>query len=269
MSKYHKIRWRESDEQELKRVVRNFNAKIRRLEKKNPQMKEYLPKYWDDKEEKFTDHLSVNQLKSLIGTRQDLKRELNALKRFSKRGAEEIVIVPNTDYNLKTTKWQKTEMNRRIAGINRRRKNRFEEIENIPMMSRGKELGYTQGQIGMGRVEEVSLKPMNAFTQKMSQTGLKWKWRSIMSESKSDYFLESDFRLRDNYIKGLKTNYDYENIKDIIEEIEGMDIGDFLKKFYAEGASFEIPSPKGTSKLKFKEYQSYETLLRSIWKPQK
>ena len=54
MHKYHKIRWRETDEQELKRVVRNFNAKIRRLEKKNPQIKEYLPKFWDEKQEKFT-----------------------------------------------------------------------------------------------------------------------------------------------------------------------------------------------------------------------
>ena len=37
MSKYHKIRWNESDDQELKRVVRNFNAKLKRLEKKDPQ----------------------------------------------------------------------------------------------------------------------------------------------------------------------------------------------------------------------------------------
>ena len=160
-------------------------------------------------------------------------------------------------------------MNRRIAGINRRRKNRLEEIENIPMASRGEDLGYTVGQIGMGKVEKIALKPMNAFTPKMTQTGLKWKFRSILTESKTEYFKESDFRLRDNYIKGIKTNYDYEKVKDIIKEIESMDIGDFLNKFYAEGSSFEIPSPKGTSKLKFKEYQSYETLLRSIWLPEK
>lgn len=269
MSKYHKIKWRESDEQELRRVLRNFNSKLSRLEKKNPQVKDYLPKFWDDKQEKFTDRLSVNQLKSLIGTRQDLKRELNSLKRFSKRGSEEIVIVPDTDYNLKITKWQKTEMNRRISGINRRRLNRLESIENTNLTSFGESLGYTKGQLGMGKAERLGLEPMNAFTSKMTQTGLKWKWRSIMSESQLNYFTEKDYQLRENYVKGIKTHYDYENVKDIIEEIESMDIGEFLEKFNAEGGTFEISSPRGTSKLKFKEYQSYETLLRSIWKPER
>ena len=36
MSRQPKIRWRKSDEQELKRVVKNFNAKLNRIEKKNP-----------------------------------------------------------------------------------------------------------------------------------------------------------------------------------------------------------------------------------------
>lgn len=269
MSKYHRINWRESDEQELRRVLKNFNAKLARLEKKNPQISKYLPKFYDEKQEKFTDRLSVNQLKSLISTRQDLKRELNALKRFSKRGAEEIVVLPDTDYKLKTTKWQKTEMNRRIAGINKRRANRLKEIEETPMTSRGEELGYTRGEFGMGPAEKVALNPFKVTTRRMEQPDLNWKWRSILNESKLNYFKETDFRLRENYIKGIKTHYDYENVKDIIEHIENMDIGEFLKVFNAEGGTFEIPSPKGTSKLKFKQYQSYETLLRSIWLPEK
>ena len=69
------------------------------------------------------------QLKDLINTRQDLNREINALRRFSKRGNEEIVIIPNTDYNVKTTKWQRTEMNRRVGYINRRRQKRLEEMQ--------------------------------------------------------------------------------------------------------------------------------------------
>lgn len=269
MSRYHRIKWRESDEQEVKRVLKNFNAKLKRIKKKNPQNFDYMPKFYDKEQEKFTDKLSVNQFKDFINTRQDLKRELNALKRFSKRGAEEIVILPNTDFNIKTTKWQKTEMNRRISGINRRRKARLEEIENIPMLSRGQELGYKVGDIGMGRAEKVALEPLKATTKRMQQSDLKWKWRSIMSESRLEYFIDSDFRLRENYIKGIKMYYDVENVKDVIEKIESMDISEFLNKFYAEGGTFEISSPKGKSKLKFQEYQSQEELLRSVWLPNK
>ena len=161
MPKYHSIKWRDSDTKELSRVVRNYNAKINRLIKKNPQIENVLP-------EKVT----VAQLKELINTRQDLKRELNALKRFSKRGAEEIVIVPNTDYNLKITKWQKTEMNRRVGIINRRRKKRLEDLSNMEMKSRGESLGYKKSDIGMGKATEVSLTPMNAFTRRMNQADL-------------------------------------------------------------------------------------------------
>lgn len=257
MSKQPRIKWRESDSQELNRAVKNFNAKLSRLEKKNPQMKNVLP-----------ERVSVAQMKELINTRQDLKREINALKRFSKRGAEEIVSVPDTDYNLKITKWQKTEMNRRIAIINRRRAKRLEDIENMEMSSRGEGLGYTRGQFGMGKQEAAELRPMNAFTRRMSQSDLKWKWKAIKSESQSDYFTKRDYAVRENYIKGIKENYNYEDVKDIIEKIEKMDIKEFFKVFNSEGGTFEIASPDGRLNQKYAEYKGYETALRSTWVPE-
>ena len=96
MSRKYNIRWSEADEAELKRVVKNFNAKLTRLANKDPQNKNALP-----------ERVSAAQLRDLIETRQDLNRELNALRRFSERGAEELVDVPDNDYNLKITKWQK------------------------------------------------------------------------------------------------------------------------------------------------------------------
>ena len=98
MSRKHNIRWRSADEAELKRVVKNFNAKLTRLAKKDPQNKNALP-----------ERVSAAQMKNMIETRQDFNRELNALRRFSERGAEELVVVPGNDYNLKITKWQKKE----------------------------------------------------------------------------------------------------------------------------------------------------------------
>lgn len=254
MSKYHKIRWTEQDTKEISRVVKNFNAKVSRLAKSNPEIANILP-----------EKVSTRQLKELINTRQDLNRELNALKRFSKKGSEKIVVVPNTEYELKITKWMQTEMNRRVGIINRRRKQRLDELVNTEMTSRGQKLGYTRGQLGMGKATEVALQPMNAFYRTMGNRDLKKRWQSILHQSQSDYFTKKDYQVRDNYIKGLIENYDYENIKDIIQAIEKMDIKDFLKTFEEEGGTFEFASPNGALDLKQAEYEGYESALRATW----
>ena len=254
MSKQHSIRWRESDQQELARVVKNFNAKVRRLAKKNPEIADYLP-----------DTVTVKEIKGLIDTRQDLNRELNSLRRFSKRGAEEIVTIPDTDYNLKTTKWQKEDMTRRVAVINRRRKARMQEISEIEMTDRGEPLGYTRGEFGMGKADKVALSPMKAFTPKMTRTDLKHKTKAIRYHSRDNYFDSKDEQLRRNYISGLERNYNPEDLEDIIEEIENMDFKDFYRKWKSDAGGMEWASIKPTSS----EYDAYVTGLESIWMPNK
>ena len=151
MSKKYRIKWRDSDEQEVKRVVRNFNAKLARLEKKNPELyKNTLPTFYDRETDTHTKRLSVRQFKELVETRQDLKRELNSLKRFARRGAEEIVVIPDTQYNIKTTKWQKREMNIMTGILNRKRSKRLNEIRSS--LVEGQD--YTLGELNMGSTGE-------------------------------------------------------------------------------------------------------------------
>lgn len=254
MSKRYNIRWNESDEQALSRAVKNFNAKISRLEKKDPQNKTALP-----------ERMSVKQLKELIDTRQDLNREINSLQRFTRRGAEEIVSIPDNDYSLKLTKWQREEMNRRVGVINRKRAKRLEVLQNIEMTSGGEDLGYTVGQFGMGKAEEVSLTPIKAFTPKMNKADAMKKFRHIIKESQSGYFDRKDESLRENYIKGLRTNYDEEDIEDIVEAIEDMSFGEFYRKFQAEGGTMEFASVKPNRR----EYNGYVNQLKSQWIPNK
>lgn len=273
MPKQYKIRWKPSDTKELARVVKNFNAKIRRLQK-NPQLLEtdYTRKNGISQKSLISalpEKVTVKELKKLINSRQDLKRELNSLRRFSKRGAETIEIVPNTDYNLKITKWQKSEMNRRVGIINRRRKKRLDELLNMEMTDRGEKLGYTRKEFGMGRQEELQLRPMNAFTRGMGQTGLNKKYKTIMQEIQSDYYDKEDYLVRENYLKGIKENYNWEDVKDIYEHIQKMNIKDFMDTFNAEGGNFEIASPDGRLDSKAREYKGYESALRSTWKPNK
>lgn len=263
MSKYHKIRWQESDLNELERTVRNFNAKVNRIASKNPQIKNLLP-----------EKVEVAKLKQLINTRQDLNREINALKRFTNRKNiikqnedgtfQGIVTVPDNDYNLQTTKWQYTEMNRRVGIINRRRKQRLNEIQNLEATSRGKPLGYSVGAIGMGKAYEISLNPMNSFTRRMTPTDLKYKWKAIQKESSTDYFTKKDYQLRENAINTILTNYNPEDVGDIIDIIKNMDIQEFLNKFLREPNYFEFFYPPNQE-----QYESYLTALKSTWNPSK
>lgn len=271
MSKQHKIRWTSSDNKELARVVRNYNAKIKRLAENPSRLRNSVTDDLNVTDQRIKNSLpertSVKELKELINTRQDLKRELNALQRFTKKGSEELVIVPDTNYNILVTKWQKKEMTMRVANINRKRQRRLERMQETELFSRGESLGYTLGQIGMGRIEEVSLRPMKAFYKGMSQSDLAHRFKAIRKESQSDFFTKKDYQVRENYLKALRENYDYNNVKDIIEHIEKIPIEEFLKVFYSEGATFEWVSPGGKLELAEDEYSGYETALRSTWKP--
>ena len=256
MSRQSKIRWKPNDEQELRKTVKNFNAKIKRLEKKDPKNKNALP-------EKVT----LKQLKNTIHTRQDFKRELNSLKRFSERGAETLVSVPNNKYNLKITKWQKTEMNRRAAIINRKRKKRLEDVMNTPLYSRGESLGYKRGDIGMGDAELNQLKPIKVFTPSMNRPDLKAKFKTLQKESQNSFWDTKDEQMKENYINSLLANYNHEDVKDIVDKIEHMSFKEFYKIAKMEGAKelFEISSFKA----QHQEYEKYVNAVRSTWMPTK
>lgn len=250
MSRQYNIRWTESDNEELRKVVKNFNAKISRLEKKNPELKDVLP-----------ERASVKDIKKLVDTRQDLKRELNSLRRFTKRGSEEVVDVPDNEYNLKITKWQKKEMTMREGIINRKKKKRLKELEELEMTSRGEKLGYKKGEFGMGKVDKNALKPTKAFPPKMDKYDLKAKDKTLKKQSQSTYFDKKDMRLKANYIRGLELNYNAEDLKKIIKSIEDMDFKEFYKRWQAEGGTMEFASHTPNEE----EYSQYIEALQSTW----
>lgn len=258
MAKYYKIRWTDEDTEELSKAVKNFNAKISRIAKRKPSIKNFLP-----------DKVSVKKLKNLINTRNDLKREINALKRFSRKGAETIIKAPNTSTNAYVTKWQKEELIRRVAIVNRKRRERKEYLYQLPAKSRGEDLGYTLGQalefVGMGKVQEVELLPIKAFTMSMTPTEIRKKHLSTIIQTQSDYFTKKDYQLRENYLKGILTHYNEEDVADVIEKIKSIDIKEFLDTFYEEGADTDIASPDFEEILKRFEYEGYVESLKSTW----
>jgi len=263
MPRQYNIKWREQDEKELRRVVRNFNDKLRRLVKKNPANSNILPQFWNEKTQEYENRITLDQIKELIATRQDYNRQLNMLKRFSRRGAEQIVET-GSDYGARTTKWQEQEQKRLVQTINRRRKARLDTLNAIEVMNASGKLGYTLGQMfGMGLAEQNKLKPTQAFTRGQSQKDIKWKWRALQLEAKDTYYNERDEMLKNNYIKTILDNFDKDDVMDIIGEISGMSSDEFYLKFEAKGDAFEwaYPPKKGTP-----EYDDYVKELRGYWK---
>ena len=259
MSRTHKIRWTDSDYRDLEKAVRNFNAKISRIAKKTPEIEKALP-----------EKASVRELKRIITTRQDLKRHINMLKRFSKRGAETIEIAPGNEYNTKITKWQRIEMNRMKAIVNRQKQIRREAIENLEMTEQGKKLGYTRGQLRMGHYGEVSLRPIASFNRTMGYTDIQKRFESLLTQSQSGYFTKRDYMVKANYLKGLLTNYEWNDIKDVYEHIDAMDLEEFMLVFEEEGGTFEVISPITWKKLHKKmDYDSYVDAMHSTWLPNK
>lgn len=187
MSKQHNIRWRKNDNAELRRVVKNFNAKITRQLKKNPELEKALP-----------DKVSVKELKKDIATRKDLNFYLNKMKRFSEKGAEEIV---KSDKGAISTKWAVQEFEREQKAENRRRKKREKELGEKEVTVSNKPTGAKRKE--MGKIKENEVKEHKGKFKNKSQE--EWEKASKLMEKRMTdaYSQDKKKQMLENYVKGL------------------------------------------------------------------
>lgn len=111
MGRSANIKWSDKDERELSRLVKNFNAKVKRLEDKEPLLKDERPK-----------RISKKELKEQIATRQDFNRVVKSHQRFMERGSEAVRI---TKGGAATTQWQYKEaaiMQRAVTAARRKKR---------------------------------------------------------------------------------------------------------------------------------------------------
>lgn len=222
MSRRSHIRWNQSDEKELTRLVKNYNAKINRILKKDPDMKEFLP-----------NRVKKKDLKAEIVTRSDLKKQMNSLKRFLKKGSEEIVYndLEGSD-RFGITKYEKREIEIKVATINRLKSLRRKEIGELPVTTRGKNVGYTNKQAQ--RMEKLQLLQPKIFDFKTKKKRDFEHFKKGL-ENADVYINMKDIILRDNYVDSL-----YEHLgenkytKEIAEKIESLPIDKFISKYYSD-----------------------------------
>jgi hypothetical protein len=111
------IKWRKSDFMQLGKAVKEFNRKIQKLQF-DDEIEAYLP-----------DTIEYQDIRDTIKTRSELNRVINSLKRFKKKGAEELY---TTKSGEQMTKWERGELRIQSQIATRRLKKELVNL-NLPL----------------------------------------------------------------------------------------------------------------------------------------
>lgn len=205
MPKQYNIKWRKSDRQTVSNTVRQFNAKITRLLKKNPELKDFLP-----------ERITVKGLTERIKTRADFNREINSVKRFLRRGAENPI---TTKKGIQTTTWEKREIGYKVAQINRNRRRQREKAN----------VSTYKGT--MGSIRENNLQPKRYNIDTISPRDWDKFIQSVEKQVQSTYNEEKMKRYKENYIKGLYNVFGGKG-QIIADVVRGIPDEDFQQLFF-------------------------------------
>lgn len=218
------IRYDKKLNQEINRTIKNFNQKIARLEKEN---KELLP-------EKIT----KQSLKENVYTRQELRRRLKSMQRFSKRGAQDIV---TTSGGVKITKYKLNEIkreNRRIKANLTRQINRMQkENPKIFGVKQSVSFAKTGDPTYLNLVARRRALDKNITT--INETELKRLENLLIKTGRSKEYSDSMFK--DNYYKmltdlGYYYNFPENKLNMLKNKLDKLDTKTFYKLFSDEKA---------------------------------
>lgn len=180
LSKPPKIKWKDLDVKNLQNTVKRFNAKRRRLIKKQPSYETLIPK------------MSVRELRKEIETRSDLNIQLNSMKRFLEKGAEEIVVNPQ---GVHATRWEIRELRYATNRINAMRRARLEKYKEL-----------NDGRLPWRIQDLETLMPKKFTPEQYNLTQFEHTKAGILKMSKSNYWRQGDEQYKLNYLKSYREN---------------------------------------------------------------
>ena len=214
------IRYDKKLNQEIRKTVRNFNQKIARLDK------------LDNANIKLPEKVSVKDFKKGYTSRRELRRKLNYLKMFSKRGAENLVDSTQglnvSQYEMMVTKKEstriKTNLTRQIKKLS---------VADVKIL--GESQGITLAQLGDTKLTNLRRKrealDKNLFTLNNEEYK---RYKKLLD--RIEYNNQSSKIFKDNYIEILMTNgylagYDPDKMNEISSKLLEMSDKDFLNVF--------------------------------------
>ena len=195
MQKRYNIKWRESDEKELAKAVRKFNAKRTRLLRQVPELEEFLPA-----------KISTKEIREQVKTRRDLKNELNSIERFTRKGAEKPIV---TKEGIKTTAYEKKEIEIKVRAINARR------------AAERKRANVSTEKGTMGTIRENNLRPKQVDINKVKKSDWEMFKKSVEKQARDSYFQDKYERYKENFMKGLENAFGEKGkeLQEIVEQI--------------------------------------------------
>lgn len=205
MQKRYNIKWRDTDQKELAKAVRKFNAKRTRLIKQVPELEEFLPP-----------KQSTKDIKNAVKTRRDFINALNSLERFMRKGAEKPIV---TKEGVKTTAYEKREIGIKVRAINQRRAAELKKA--APSTEKGT----------MGTVRNNNLRPKKYDIDKIKKSDWKKFVESVEKQSKDSYNADKYERYKNNFIKGLENAFG-EKGRELIDIVEQMNAETLVQMYY-------------------------------------
>ena len=212
------IRFDERLNREIAKTVRNYNAKVRRIERLR---KDYIPP-----------RTTVNFLKSTYSNRSDLLRELKRLQSFSNRGAEEIIKIKG---GAETTRFDYQNLKAQLALQKRRLTLQIKRLEQTVPKVYGKKQAVNYATMGSEELSNLKarrkrLERMNL--RKISQEEYKKAQQLIEKESK--FLTEKAVTWYNSYFDILNhsaymLNYDQEKIDYIKQQLAKIKPEDFTR----------------------------------------
>ena len=213
------IRYDKKLNSEINRVIKNFNQKITRLEK---QERELLPS-----------KITKKELKSSVYTRDELRRKLKELERFSTRGAEDVI---TTSGGVRLTKYELNEIKRENARVKRnitREINRL-KVEKPKIFGKKQTSTYSE----MGDADYLNLvarrKALEKDVNKLSREEFERFTKLVEKTGKNQQYMNNIFK--QNYfdmLTDLAYYFDYDNDKlnMLKQKLMSLRPNDFLKLF--------------------------------------
>lgn len=207
----------------LKRAIRNYNSKIKRLEGKDLLLPEKT---------------NLKIIKNRITNKWDLNREIDKLLRFSERGIEKTVI---TKSGLEISKYEltnlKREQNRLVAKLDRQ----IKRLGNIIPTTFGIREDVTIAQMGTEQLSNLKARRENLRKRKISsltKEGLSELKNLIQKTVNKDKYLVSEFK--ESYIEKMLLNlgyyvgYDSQKLDTMKEKLLKLSDKKFLELFNTE-----------------------------------
>lgn len=225
------IRYDKKLNQEINKVINNYNAKIRRIEK-----------YVDSYNYQLPEKMTKKTLKQNAYTRTELRRKLNELKRFSQRGIERSM---QTSGGYIISKYEFENLKREKARVQRNISRELTRLETEKARVYGKPQAYTFAQMGDSRYLSFLARKENIKKEiaKLNKEEYERYKQFVYSTGRNIEYENSLFR--ENYEKMLfdlayYTKYPDEKIQELKKKIDKLPNKKFYKLFHTEQGIKEV-----------------------------